>query len=97
MPLLMTLLFLGVVSTVSFGLHLYLMLRLDSLLAPSLEAITGTPILWSTTERWVTAGCLTGLMSSYFLIGKLVSPRRFRWLAGCAGLWMGLFARMTAS
>ncbi|MEC7242602.1 MAG: metallophosphoesterase, partial [Myxococcota bacterium] len=92
MPLLMTIVFLSVVFSAAFGLHFYLIGRLEILLLPSLQQHFGLNWSPSPAQFWATTALLSLGMCSYFVIGKLLSPRRFRWLAWASSIWMGLFA-----
>lgn len=95
MPLFMMMIFLAVVFSASLGLHYYLLTRLELLLLPSLHAGAQTSWMPSPAQRWSVAVGLALLMCCYFLIGKFLSPRRFRWLAWISSIWMGFFALST--
>lgn len=92
LPVLMMVMFLGVVSGLSFGLHLYALQRLQVMLSPSLDLGVFSTSPEVQFASWPLAIGLTVFMCSYFTIGKLLSPRSFRWLAWASSLWMGALA-----
>ena len=88
MPIYMTLIFLMVVSGMSFALSAYTLSRLYDLLdSTSVNLIKAEAFIWLDQPRaW---GISAMIILSYFMIGKVLPTRGLRWLGWVSGLWMG--------
>jgi uncharacterized protein len=93
MPLYQILIFLSLISGVSFGLHLYIQTRLPSLIIPFSDALGSTiETLTEHSGGWAILLALSGLTPLYFMLGKWISPRRWRILGWLSSGWMGMMA-----
>ena len=93
MPLYQTLIFLSLITGVSLGLHLYVQTRLSSMLLPFSDPLSSTiRTLSEHSGGWVILLILSGLIPLYFILGKWISPRRWRILGWLSSGWMGMMA-----
>ena len=91
MPLYQVLIFLSFISGLSLGLHLYIQTRLPSLILPFSEALSATiSTLSEHSGGWAILLGFSALNPIYFILGKWLSPRRWRALGWLSSGWMGM-------
>ncbi|MGB0592098.1 MAG: metallophosphoesterase [Myxococcota bacterium] len=89
MPVLMRLVFLTIVSVVSYGLHLFLFSRVAQMLSDAAVMLPQSILETASGKLLVLELTFSVLTLSYFTIGTMLHPRQFRWLGWLSGAWMG--------
>ena len=88
MSIYLNLVFLTVVTCVSFTLSAYTLSRIYDLIclvSPQLKDCTQLTWLHEPEGWWIS----TALVICYFMIGKVLPTRPLRWLGWFSGLWIG--------